>query len=50
INLDGFVAGADLGILLGDWAQAISRSDLDNDGLVTGADLGILLGDWGPCK
>ncbi len=50
INLDGFVAGADLGILLGDWAQSINRSDLDQDGLVTGADLGILLGDWGPCN
>lgn len=46
---DGFVTGADLGVLLGDWGQFGTASDLDGDGFVSGSDLGILLGDWGPC-
>jgi hypothetical protein len=50
VNRDGIVSGADLGLLLGDWGQAIAQSDLDSDGIVTGADLGILLGRWGPCN
>ncbi|MFM7133839.1 MAG: right-handed parallel beta-helix repeat-containing protein [Planctomycetota bacterium] len=48
---DGFVTGADLGILLGAWglANAQGTGDLNHDGLVTGADLAILLGSWGAC-
>jgi hypothetical protein len=50
LNGSGFVDGADLGILLGDWGPCGGcPSDLTLDGLVDGADLGILLGDWGPC-
>lgn len=46
---DGVVNGADLGVLLSDWATADPCSDLDGDGVVSGADLGLLLGAWGPC-
>ena len=48
INLDGFVLGADLGLLLGNWGFS-GTGDLNNDGVVTGADLGLLLGEWGTC-
>lgn len=46
---DGFVNGADLAILLGDWGQ-VSGDDLDGLGVIDGADLAILLGAWGPCN
>ena len=46
LNLDGFVNGADLSILLGAWGTADPIADLDNSGDVNGADLAILLGNW----
>lgn len=50
-NLDDYVNGADLGVLLGDWDQNGTSShdmgDVNGDGRVNGADLGILLGAWG---
>ncbi len=46
IDGNGVVNGADLGVLLGDWASSEARSDLDGDGTVGGADLGVLLGAW----
>jgi hypothetical protein len=48
LNHDGFVNGADLGILLGEWGVS-TTADFNNDGLVTGADIGQLLGAWGSC-
>jgi hypothetical protein len=48
LNHDGFVNGADLGILLGEWGVS-TTADLNDDGLVTGADIGRLLGAWGVC-
>ena len=42
---NGFVNGADLGVLLGAWGTA-GPGDLNADGIVNGADLGILLGAW----
>jgi hypothetical protein len=45
LNGDGFVNGADLGILLGNWGGS-GLGDFDNSGLVDGGDLGILLGAW----
>ena len=47
---DGFVGGADLGLLLGEWDQQGSFADLDADGRVDGADLGLLLASWGPTE
>ncbi|MFG0256852.1 MAG: hypothetical protein ACF8GE_03015 [Phycisphaerales bacterium JB043] len=49
LNLDGFVDGADLGLLLGAWGTGEPASDLNSDGTVDGADLGLLLGAWGAC-
>lgn len=46
LNGDGFVNGADLGILLANWG-APGPGDLDHDGIVGGGDVGILLGNWG---
>jgi hypothetical protein len=46
LNGDGFVNGADLGILLGGWGQPGS-TDLNHDGTTNGADLGVMLGSWG---
>jgi hypothetical protein len=48
LNGDGVVNGADLGLLLGNWA-GIGVGDLNDDGIVDGADLGLLLGAWGIC-
>ena len=45
-NRDGFIDGADLAILLGDWNLAGSPADLSGDGTVGAADLAILLGLW----
>ncbi len=42
---DGAVNGADLGLLLGGWAQP-GPTDLDGDGTTSGADLGLLLSAW----
>jgi len=47
LNGDGMVNGADLGILLGAWAQP-GPTDLNKDGTTNGADLGILLSRWTP--
>ncbi|MFO0872476.1 MAG: hypothetical protein U0575_00705 [Phycisphaerales bacterium] len=47
LNGDGFVNGADLGILLGQWGGPGS-ADLDGNGTVNGADLGLMLGAWTP--
>ena len=45
LNRDGFVNGADLAMLLGQWGSPGS-ADLTGDGVVNGADLAILLGQW----
>lgn len=45
-NNDGYIDGADLGILLGSWGSINSVVDLNDDGLIDGADLGIFLGLW----
>ena len=44
LNDDGVVDGADLSLLLADWATPFR--DLNADGTTDGADLGILLGEW----
>ena len=51
LNHDTQVNGADLGVLLGQWATSggTTGADLNLDGTVNGADLGLLLGAWGPC-
>lgn len=47
---DDQVNGADLGVLLSQWAQgAGASSDINRSGLVDATDLTILLGSWGPC-
>lgn len=46
-NLDDYVNGADLGVLLGDWSTQTGEGDVDGDGDVDGQDLGRLLGSWG---
>ena len=49
--VDGFVNGADLGVLLAQWgaSSTIRPSDFNRDGFVNGDDLGFLLGNWGAC-
>ena len=49
-DLDGNceVNGADLAILLGQWATA-GDADVDGSGSVDGADLALLLGEWNNC-
>ncbi len=49
LNHDGIVNGADLGLLLAKFSQALYEGpeDLNNDLVVNGADLAILLGAWG---
>jgi hypothetical protein len=51
INLDAFVDGDDLGLLLAAWGPCASPcvSDMNNSGEVDGVDLGILLAGWGAC-
>ncbi len=48
LNHDGFVNGADLGILIGNWgpAEAYPDADFNRDGQINGADLGVLLAAW----
>ena len=48
LNRDGRVSGADISVLLGDWATdgALSGADLNGSGLVTGADLAMVLEQW----
>jgi hypothetical protein len=45
---DGFVNGADLGLVLSSWDIG-PGGDLDGDGTTGGSDLGILLSAWGTC-
>jgi formylglycine-generating enzyme required for sulfatase activity len=51
LNYDNQVNGADLGVLLGQWATSggTTGADINADGTVNGADLGRILGAWGPC-
>jgi len=50
LNGDGFVDGADLGLLLNAWGACPDcLADLTGDGVVDGADLGALLNAWGAC-
>ncbi|MFO0873017.1 MAG: hypothetical protein U0575_03480 [Phycisphaerales bacterium] len=49
LNFDGQVDGGDLGILLADWNQAGTCSNLDGIGAVDGGDLGMVLAAWGSC-
>jgi hypothetical protein len=46
INFDGFINGADLGLLLAAWGTDACEADLNADGVVDGADLGLLLAEW----
>ncbi len=50
LNMDGFVDGLDLGILLGNFNQttAPGGGELNGTDPVDGLDLGILLGAWNP--
>ncbi|MHC4975388.1 MAG: hypothetical protein ACYTF7_02130 [Planctomycetota bacterium] len=43
---DGFVDGADLGLLLAGWGEP-GLTDINRDNVTNGADLGLLLGAWG---
>ena len=54
IDKNGFVDGADLGLLLGAWdgpGNPVNEfcEDVNFDGIVDGADLGLLLGAWDTC-
>jgi hypothetical protein len=47
VNLDCFVDGADLGLLLADWGPCAGcATDMNGDGVVNGADLGLMLAAW----
>ena len=50
LNMDGFVDGLDLGILLGSWDTVTTpdMGELNGTPPVDGLDLGILLGAWNP--
>ncbi len=52
LNCDGFVNGADLAGLLGDWGcsggSESCPGDVNNDGTVNGADVALLLAGWAP--
>ncbi len=50
LNMDGFVDGLDLGILLGNFEQNATPAggELNGTDPVDGLDLGILLGAWNP--
>lgn len=51
VNRDGWVNGADLGVLLGSWGPAPggSLADFNLDGRVSCFDEKFLLGNWGEC-
>ncbi len=50
LNGDGFVDGAELGLMLAGWGACDDcLADLDDDGFVDGGDLGLLLTSWGAC-
>ncbi len=46
LDRDGWVDGADMGLLYSDWGLDVVRSDLNRDGIVDGHDLGVLLVQW----
>ena len=46
---DGFVNGADLGLLLGLFGTSNPAGDLNGDGAINAGDLGILLSNWDGC-
>ena len=46
LNGDGAVNGADLALVLSDWASNDSPADINQDGLVDGADLALVLSGW----
>ena len=50
LNMDGFVDGLDLGILLASWGTTTTpdMGELDGTPPVDGLDLGALLGAWNP--
>ena len=49
-NGDGFVNGADLGLMMAAWgACGGCPEDLNGDGVVSGADLGLMIAGWGVC-
>jgi len=51
-NHDGFVNGADIAVVLGNWGLCSGSpcaGDLDCSGTVDGADMAIVLGNWGSC-
>ena len=50
LNCDGFVNGADIGLMVADWQESGSPADLNDDGTVNGADIGLLVAAWGPCS
>lgn len=51
LNVDGWIDGADLGLLLVAWGTSgQGGSDLDGDGVVGGADLSRLLNRWGELR
>ena len=51
LQLDGFVDGADLTVLLAHWgAKGQGIADLNGDGTTDGYDLAILLSHWGPVR
>lgn len=43
---NGFVDGADLAVVLGNWGTD-GLGDVNEDGIIDGADLAIILGTWG---
>ncbi len=48
VNLDGFVNGSDLNIVLGWWNSGYSpTSDINHDGVVDGRDIAYVLAGWG---
>jgi FG-GAP repeat protein len=48
LRQDGFIDGADLGLILGNWGHP-ETSDFNLDGYTDVADLGELLSQWGLC-
>ncbi|MEY2715099.1 MAG: Dockerin type domain, partial [Planctomycetota bacterium] len=48
LDLDGFVNGVDLALILTNWGPApTGRGDVNFDGIVDGQDLSVVLGSWG---
>jgi sialidase-1 len=50
LNGDGYIDGADLGLILALWGVVDPPiGDLNGDGIVAGGDLGLLLAAWNQC-